>query len=476
MITLPNPLCEKLKRSDQLHLLQYWDELKESEQAGLLGQLQAIDWDVVANLAAGGASDIQKKIDFEELEPPRAFRSDDADADWTVAEAVEAGTSAIKAGTVAVVMVAGGQGTRLGFEHPKGMYPIGPVSNRTLFHIFIDRIKATSQRYGVSIPLYLMTSDATHRETRDYFEAHRFFGLPAELVTIFKQGTMPAVDAATGRCLLASPSSLALSPDGHGGTLAALQQNGCLDDAERRGVKHLAYIQVDNPLAQLCDPVFLGHHLLSKSEMTTQVVKKRHPLERVGNVVRVGDEVRIVEYSDLPDELAFQKGDDGELRFWAGNIAVHWLELSFLKQSLLRADTLPYHRAIKKVPCLDSRGHLVEPATPNAVKFERFIFDLLPHAKNALVVESDPRDSFAPVKNAAGAETDTAELAKAAMCDLHRSWLAEAGVMVSDGVKVEISPHFALDSSELGNKVVRGKTITEDCFFGETDPHKGIGQ
>ena len=465
MISLPELLHEKLKQSNQLHLLQYWDALQEKEQVALVEQLQAIDWELVGNLAAEGVGGAERQIDFQELEPPRAFRSHGGDAEWTIEEAVHAGSSAIKDGTVAVVMVAGGQGTRLGFEHPKGMYPIGPVSNRTLFQIFVDQIKATCQRYGVAIPLYLMTSDATHIATTEYFEANHFFGLSRQLVTIFKQGTMPAVDAETGRCLLASPSRLALSPDGHGGTLAALHQSGCLDDAERRGIRHLAYIQVDNPLAQLCDPTFLGHHLLSKSQMTTQVVKKRYPLERVGNVVRVRERVHIIEYSDLPEDLANQKGNDGELRFWAGNIAVHWFDLNFLKQSLFRADALPFHRAIKKVSYLDSQGRLVEPAAPNAVKFERFIFDLLPHAENALVVEADPCDSFAPVKNAAGAETDTADLAKAAICDLHRRWLAEAGVIVSSGVKVEISPHFALDSSELATKVTSSGIITEDRFF-----------
>ena len=465
MISLPELLHQNLKESNQLHLLQYWDALQENERVALVEQLQAIDWKLMANLAVQGCGGSAMQIDFTELEPPRAFRSDGGDAEWTIEEAVDAGTSAIKDGTVAVVMVAGGQGTRLGFEHPKGMYPIGPVSSRTLFQIFVDRIKATCARYGVAIPLYLMTSDATHIETTEYFEANHFFGLPRELVTIFKQGTMPAVDAESGKCLLASPSSLALSPDGHGGTLAALHRSGCLGDAEQRGIQHLAYIQVDNPLAQLCDPTFLGHHLLSKSQMTTQVVKKRYPLERVGNVVQVRERVHIIEYSDLPENLANQRQTDGELRFWAGNIAVHWFDLNFLKKSLLRADTLPFHRAVKKVPYLDSQGRLVKPAAPNAVKFERFIFDLLPHAKNALVVEADPRDSFAPVKNAAGAETDTAELAQAAMCDLHRSWLADAGVAVSEGVKVEISPQFALDSLELATKVSPSETITEHRFF-----------
>lgn len=463
MDQIPSSVKQELELTGQSHLVGFWDELSSNQRLVLADQLKAIDWGLIRDLVSTrGSSEIQ---DFTDLEPPTAVRASGEGVSWSIKDAEEAGIHALREGAVAAVMVAGGQGTRLGFAHPKGMLPIGPVSHRSLFQIFADRLRATGHRYGVPIPLYLMTSDATHDETERYFSENNYLGLKNKDVIIFKQGTMPAVDAESGKCLLASPSELALSPDGHGGTLAALQDSGCLKDAESRGVKHLAYIQVDNPLAQLCDPVFLGHHLLSKSEMTTQVVKKRYPLEKVGNVVKVGETIQIVEYSDLPSDLAEETDTDGELRLWAGNIAVHLFDLAFLNRSLARADSLPFHRALKKVPFLDESGEIIQPSKPNAVKFERFIFDLLPSAQNALVVEVEPSKAFAPVKNAAGSETDTADLAKAALSDLHSSWLRRAGAFVSEGVCVEINPMFAMDSLELKARLPSGHVISQDHYF-----------
>ncbi len=345
------------------------------------------------------------------------------------------------------------------------MFSIGPVSDRTLFQFFADRLTATRRRYGARVPLYLMTSDATDAETRDYFEANDFLGLDPQDVIVFKQGTMPAVDARTGKLLLSAPDSLALSPDGHGGTVTALAKSGCLADAGARGVKHLAYIQVDNPLADLCDPTLIGHHLMAQSEMTTQVVRKREPLERVGNVVRVDGRIEIIEYSDLPEAAARARSADGQLKLWAGNIAVHVIDVGFLQRASQSAQSLPFHRALKKVGYLSGEGRLVEPAEPNATKFERFIFDLLPEASNAFVVEAIANESFAPVKNADGAASDTPELARAAISNLHRSWLERAGAVVGEGVQVEISPRFALDFGELAEKIPPNSRIDADRYF-----------
>ncbi len=377
----------------------------------------------------------------------------------------ERGEAALRGGEVGVIIVAGGQGTRLGFDRPKGMFPIGPVSGRTLFQFFADRIAATCKRYGVHIPLYVMTSDATDAETRAYFQENAYLGLVPEDVRIFKQGTMPAVDSATGRLLLASKDSLALSPDGHGGTVAALDRNRCLSDAQQRGVQHLAYIQVDNPIANLLDPTLIGHHLMSDSEMTTQVVRKRYPTEKVGNVVCVDGRLQIIEYSDLPLAAAEATDVDGQLRLWAGSIAVHVIGVAFLQRMCRAADALPFHRASKKVAFVDDSGKVVEPGEPNATKFERFIFDLLPEAENAFVVESLPSEAFAPVKNAEGAETDTASIAKKAISDLHRGWLEHAGAVVDEGVQVEINPRFALSASELGEKISSKMRIGSDHYF-----------
>jgi UDP-N-acetylglucosamine/UDP-N-acetylgalactosamine diphosphorylase len=349
------------------------------------------------------------------------------------------------------------------------MYPIGPVSQASLFQILFEKLAAVGRRYGVAIPVYLMTSYTTHEETESFLQANSNFGLARENVVLFCQGVMPAVDAATGKILLATKGELALSPDGHGGMLAALARNGGLADLQRRGVRHLFYFQVDNPLVEMCDPLFLGHHILAKSEATTLAIAKTDPLERVGNIVQIDGKTQIIEYSDLPAEMARMRNDDGALRFWAGNTAVHAFDVEFLKRVSGDQLQLPFHVALKKVPHVNTAGAIVEPVEPNAFKFERFIFDLLPAAARAIVIETDPRQSFAPVKNPPGAAKDSPETCRAAMVALHRSWLAAAGAEIKQGAAVEISPLFALDEQELQLKIKSPMVIDRPTYFGPND-------
>ena len=209
----------------------------------------------------------------------------------------------------------------------------------------------------------------------------------------------------------------------------------------------------------------IGYHALSKSEMTTQVVRKIEALQKVGNVVEVDGVVQIIEYSDLPEEFARQTNDDGSLKLWAGNIAVHIFSADFLNRSLADADSLPFHRANKKVPFINADGKAVTPDSPNAFKFEKFIFDLLPLAKNAIVCEVDPAEGFCAVKNAPPATSETPQHVKEAIVALHRNWLESAGAKVADGVQVEISPMFATDREALAAKVEAGTMIESDKYF-----------
>jgi len=346
------------------------------------------------------------------------------------------------------------------------MFGIGPVSGHSLFQILIERVLATARRYGASVPLFVMTSPATHDETVAYLEANDQFGMPADDLLIFRQGTMPAVDAETKKLLLASPDSLALAPDGHGGMLAALKKSGALQRARERGIELFSYGQIDNPLVQICQPELVGYHLLANSEMTTQAVRKKDPMEKVGNVVMVDGKMRIIEYSDLPRDVAQQQNPDGSLRLWAGSIAVHVFDLGFLVRTADRTDALPFHRARKKVEYVDMEGKRQSPDQPNAIKFERFIFDLLPWAENPIVVEGDPAAVFAPVKNAEGAASDTPGTAREAMVRRHSAWLREAGVEVAQSVPVEISPLWALDQQQVRERVELPMTVDKPTFFG----------
>jgi len=454
-----------LRENGQEHLLRFAAQLSAEQYESLARQICGIDFPLVWKLFAQR----QEQSNFRDLAlraaEPAAFRLDVSKNRFSPAEARARGHQALAAGQVGVILVAGGQGTRLGFDHPKGMFPIGPVSGRTLLQIHIEKILATAARHAVRIPLYLMTSPATHEETLRFLAAHNHFGMAAEDLRVFCQGTMPAVDATTGQLLLDAPDRLAVSPNGHGGMLAAFAESGAMADAQVRGIRQLFYFQVDNPLVDIAGAEYIGYHILSDSEMTSQVIAKRDPLEKVGNVVDVDGRLMVIEYSDLPDDVARWANPDGSLAIWAGSIAVHVFDLAFLARAKDRADSLPYHFAHKKVAFIDVDGRRVEPAKANAIKFERFIFDLMPSARNAVVVEVDPLTSFAPLKNASGAAADTPESVKAQMSDLHRQWLRQAGAEVADGITVEISPCFALDADDLRGKVPPGLKIIEPTYL-----------
>jgi UDP-N-acetylglucosamine/UDP-N-acetylgalactosamine diphosphorylase len=462
---MKDALYSLLSPYGQQQVLAYWDQLAPGQQAELARQIRALDLDRIARLYRGRNDLGNLRALADRAGPPPAFRLDAARNRFSPTQALQRGTEALQAGQVGVLVVAGGQGSRLGFDHPKGMFPIGPVSGRTLFQIHVERILALARRHGVAIPLYLMTSPATHEETVAFFAQHDRFGLPAEDLRIFCQGTMPAVDAATGKLLLDAPGRLATSPDGHGGMLAAFARSGALTDAQRRGIRQLFYFQVDNPLVDICGAPYIGYHLLSGSEMTSQVIAKRTPLEKVGNVVEVDGRLMVIEYSDLPDDVASRRNPDGTLAVWAGSIAVHVLDVAFLARMAGSAEGLPFHVAHKKVAFLDADGRRVEPSKPNAIKFERFIFDLMPAAAHAIVIEVDPATAFGPLKNASGATYDTPETVRAQMVALHRQWLGDAGVEVADGVPVEISPLFAWDAEALAGKVRPGTRVTQPTYF-----------
>lgn len=461
---MKSQLESKLEYYRQSHLLAFWDELTPDQQQKLADQIEAINFEQIEALNQTQADEHSWGDLAAKGTVPPAITLDDFADEKTYDTAYAAGRNAMANGELGMVLVAGGQGSRLGFDHPKGMYPIGPVSDVSLYQIHFEKVMARAAQFGAPIPMYVMTSPPTHDETTEFLTKHKFFGMNPDHVRIFCQGTMPAVDD-DGKMLLDSKGEIFESPNGHGGTLAGLVDNGCLEHARALGVKHLFYGQVDNPLVQICDPAIVGFHINSGSEMTSQVVRKNDPLQKVGNVVTAEGKVQIIEYSDLPEEFARQTDDDGNLRLWAGSIAVHVFDVGFLEKSSGEAETLPFHRARKKVPYVDATGNAVSPAEPNATKFERFIFDLLPFAKNAIVCEVDAADGFCALKNAAPAPAETEAHVREAISDLHRRWLEAAGVEVAAGVKVELSPLFAVDADVVKEKFAAGTVIDEDTYF-----------
>jgi UDP-N-acetylglucosamine/UDP-N-acetylgalactosamine diphosphorylase len=462
----------------QEHLLAFWDRLDAKEQKQLARQVLEIDPEVYRQIqvqqrsAAGtNASD---KSHWAELasraESPPAMRLDGSGVPFTREAARERGAELLRSGQVGMILVAGGLGTRLGLDQPKGLFSIGPLSGRSLFQVLLEQLLAVSRRYGKPIPLYIMTSPATDEVTRKYLAEHQYFGLPESDVRIFCQATMWALDDQWERILLESPGSLFLGPNGHGGMLAALAASGCLADAQQRGLAHFFYGQIDNPLTQVCDELLVGSHALAESEVTTQVVRKRDPLERVGNVVAVDGRVQVIEYSDLPAESARLTNADGTLKLWAGNLAIHVMAVKFLAKCAAQPNALPFHTAHKKVPYIGPNGHPVQPDQPNAIRFERFIFDLLPLAERALVVEADAAEAFAPVKNSDSEKTDNPRTSKTALIALHTKWLTEAGASVAPDVPVEINPLFAGNVAELRGKIASGSKIEQPTYFAPDGP------
>ncbi len=440
-------------------VLRWWRQLSPRQQEQLRGQAKDVDLELLQHLFeqanSGEASSLRAP---EAIRPAAAVElADLADGEPQSQRASRRGRQALRDGQVAVVLVAGGQGTRLGHAGPKGTFPIGPVSNKSLFQIHAEKILALSRRYGAPLPLYVMTSPGNDRQTRDFFADHGFFGLERHQVVFFQQGMMPALDRRTGGLLMADKHQIAMSPNGHGGVVKALAEGGHLADMRRLGIRYLFYYQVDNPLVKVADPTYLGHHIAAGAEMSLKVVRKLHPQEKMGVVVDADGRLQIIEYSDLPDEIAQRRTPDGGLEIWAGSIAVHVFNVEFLESLAAGALRLPYHRAVKKVPYLNDDGELVHPEEPNAVKFEMFVFDALPLARKALVVETSRQEEFEPLKNADGENSPVS--VRQAMSNLFASWLGDVKIQVpyrpdgSVAVPIEISPLLALDAEELRDRL-----------------------
>jgi UDP-N-acetylglucosamine/UDP-N-acetylgalactosamine diphosphorylase len=450
---------ETLSRYDQEHLLAFWDKLDDDQRRRLLEQIDTIDWQRLDKLVRKYVLAEPEVAIPEKIEPPEVTPSDPSDAKGQEAnaEARALGEKLLDEGKVCAFVVAGGQGTRLGYDGPKGCFPATPVKKKPLFQVFAEQILAATRKHGKPVCWYVMTSPANDEPTRQFFKENDYFGLEADNVFFLVQGTMPAIGF-DGRILLADKDKLALSPDGHGGSLLALKKSGALDDMARRGVEYISYFQVDNPLVKVLDPLFVGLHAMREAQMSAKALPKRDPLEKLGNFCVVDGNVMVIEYSDLPEDLARKTTEDGRLLFSAGSIGIHVFSREFVES--LTADghlDLPFHRAEKKVPFINPHGQIVEPDEPNAVKLEMFVFDALPKADGVVILRTARSEEFSPVKNAEGEDSPATSLHD----QVRRAaeWLEDAGVQVprdADGqvaAPIEISPLLANDAAELTEKI-----------------------
>ena len=452
---------KRLQRHDQSHLLAFWDELDGAQKQHLLAQIRQLDFARIEQWIRDFIKNPDSAAISTDFSPPPSYSPHPVGAAQRqkYANAVELGKKLISADKVAAFVVAGGQGTRLGFDGPKGDFPIGPVSNRTLFQIFADAIAAVSQKYQTACPWYVMTSPLNYDRTTQIFQANNHYGLDAENVFIFEQGTVPNFNA-DGKILLADKAKIACSPDGHGGSLKALHRSGALEDMKRRGVESLSYFQVDNPLINIFDPLFIGLHALDGAEMSSKALIKSGPKEKVGNFCLIDSKVTVIEYSDLPDELAGGRNPDGSLVFQLGSIAIHIISRTFVERLNAKDFALPLHKAIKKIPHIDQQGNPVE---SDGVKLESFVFDALPLASKSIILQTVRNEEFAPTKNATG--VDSVQTAKRMITARAADWLESAGVTIprkpdgSPDCLLEIAPGFALDREDISEKLDRVPTI-----------------
>ncbi len=452
----PDAIRATLAEHGQGHLLTFYDELSAEGQVRLLDQIEGIDFVALDRLIDRYVRNRIEPARPAGLTPAPAYPQEPDDGDHYRS----VGRDLIRAGKVAAFCVAGGQATRLGWNGPKGTFPATVVTGKPLFRVLAEQVTATRDRYGTVIPFYVMTSPLNDAVTREFMQDNNCFGLRRRNLLIFPQGILPSIEATTGRLLLADKGTVAMNPDGHGGSLRALAASGALADMRARGIDHISYVGVDNPLVKVLDPLFLGLHADapdSSAEISSKMVAKTSPDEKVGVFCRSDGKTIICEYMHLPAELADQRDADDCLRFGAGSIAVHIISVKLVEDLTEGGSfSLPLHAALKTVPHIDPEtGRRVEPAEPNAIKLESFVFDALPQARSSIVLETSRIEEFAPIKNGSGA--DSPATSDQLQSDRAGAWLESFGVRIPrtpDGhvaARIELSPLTALDRADLAN-------------------------
>ncbi|MDZ7269849.1 MAG: UDPGP type 1 family protein [candidate division KSB1 bacterium] len=462
-------LKQAAEAAGQGHIFRHWHQLNEHSRRRLLSQVSTIDFaqlskiytELLRKRRTGGSQMSLEPAEVISLSHQRSHPGE-------CAAMSEAGAELLRRGKVAAILVAGGQGSRLGFEGPKGIYTFGTPSGKSLFQVHAEKIRAMARRYGAAIPWYIMTSEANHAATQAFFRENEYFGLPPSDVFFFQQGMMPAIDA-EGRIILDAPDHIFMNPDGHGGTLAALGKSGALADMRRRGLEQLFYFQIDNVLIKMCDPLFLGYHAAAGAEMSAKVCSKRDPHEKIGVIGRRHGRLTVIEYSDMSAADKEMRNPDGTLKYNSGSIAIHVLQVDFVARLIESGTALPWHVAHKTIPFINQAGKLIRPTQPNGYKFETFIFDALGEARGSVVLEVERRQEFSPIKNASG--VDSPETARRDFYNFYGEWLEQCGVTVPrdrDGnvrARIEISPLFALDAAELAQKIRPDFKVGEEVYL-----------
>ncbi|WWC90982.1 uncharacterized protein L201_005921 [Kwoniella dendrophila CBS 6074] len=529
-------LLEKLKKTyeeaGQSHVFTFFDKLSSEEQDNLLAQLNDIDVHRVnriyanaiaadpsstlsnpnenegheATLSAPGGHGQQEglggnllgrsrtpstKLPEEILPLPEEACATIVNNPKDEKKWREIGLKAISENKVAVLLMAGGQGTRLGSSKPKGMYDINLPSKKTLFEYQAERIgkleKLSEQTENkskgtVNIKWYVMTSGPTRKETENYFKEMNFFGLNPDNVIFFEQGVLPALSD-DGKLLLSTPSSLSVAPDGNGGLYAALRRpissdsdRTVLSDLKDNGIEYIHAYCVDNCLVKVADPVFIGCCLERNSEIGAKVVRKSIPTESVGVLALKGDRFTVVEYSELSKEKSEQlnPSNKDELAFKAANIANHFYTRNFLESVESMEKKMAYHIAKKKIQTINlENGDLIKPEKPNGMKLELFVFDVFPFTKSLCVLEVPREDEFSPLKNAPGSKADSPETSRKDLLSQSKKWLLNSGATFdNDDIEIEVTPKLSYSGENLD--FVKGKKFIKSGVLSAEEDLKAL--
>lgn len=410
---------EKLKQvkeiteeNGQEHLLEIYNNLSdEVEKQKFLDDILTVDFKQLRKLY-----DISKQPTAEKnsvIEPINYVdKSKLSDEEFKEYESI--GLREIKAGKLAVVTMAGGQGTRLGHTGPKGTFDLGLDTHKSIFEILTDTLIEARKKYGVDIPWYIMTSEENNADTKKFFEEHEYFGYPKECVTFFIQGKLPMLSV-DGKLLVSEDGRLKEAADGHGGIFQSLLKDGMIYDMKARNIEWVFIGGVDNVLVKPVDPVLLGLAIKNNMLAAVKSIVKAHPHERVGVFCKRNGKPSVIEYSEISKEMAEELDGNGELKYGESNTLCNLFSLKAIER--VSEVDLPYHIAFKKASYLDENGNVVKPTEPNAFKFEAFLFDAFEILDDIAVLRVKREEEFAPVKNAEG--DDSPETARNLYLNFH---------------------------------------------------------
>lgn len=424
------------KKYGQQHLLKYYNELSNTDQGNLLNQILDINFEFISSLYSGLVLNSKQKQIYEDFSPLKPIIFEDCSSEEKE-NYYNLGIEAIKEGKVGVLLVAGGQGTRLGHNGPKGTFSIGLPSNKSLFQLQCERLINISRKAGRLIPWYIMTSPENHNDTIAFFKNNNYFGYKEEYINFFQQGVLPIVNE-EGKIFLSSKSDISTGPSGNGGCFMSLMDSGMLNDINNRGVEWIFLYGVDNTIVRVADPYFIGFTIKSGQLVTSKVVSKVSANEKVGVLCYRNGHPTIVEYTELPDEMLQQKDSFGNLLYDNANILNHILHIDFITESLQMK--LPFHVAHKRISYINGLGIEVTPEKPNGYKFECFLFDIFANLNDMAAIKVKREEEFAPVKNSNG--EDSPKTARELILNLHKQWLISHGLdcKILMGKTVEISP------------------------------------